>query len=178
MGALKVLTTCDPTYIQLLSEANMEELSDAVVDFLDEICPHVTATTKSSTPVGSGTTSSSSEGKVVAALYEAATWADELVKEGKLYVVRVHKLETGVLSSHSTCMYHITTFTMSLLAFITMYVLLRKWGNLPCINGLLASIPLYSLDVVIIIRPQLGYLKMLFWPDKAGKTCSVNIPTQ
>ena len=67
-----------------LSEANMEELSDAIVDFLDEICQHVTATMKSSTPVSSGT---SSEGKVVAALNEAATWADELVKEGKLYVI-------------------------------------------------------------------------------------------
>lgn len=72
----------------------MEELSDAIVDFLDEICPHVTATTKSSTEVRSGTSSSFSEGKVVAALNEAATWADELVKEGKLYVVCVRKLET------------------------------------------------------------------------------------
>ena len=70
----------------------MEDLSDAIVDFLDEICPHVTATTKSSTQVSSGTSSSFSEGKVVTALNEVATWADNLVKEGKLYLVCVPKL--------------------------------------------------------------------------------------
>ena len=39
-----------------------------------------------------------------------------------------------------------------------MYVLVEKWGNLPytCINRLLATIhvPLYSLDVVILIGPE------------------------
>ena len=70
----------------------MEDLSDAIVDFLDEICPHVTAVKNSSTQLSSGTSSSLSEGKVVVALNEAATWAEDLVKEGKLYVVCVHKL--------------------------------------------------------------------------------------
>lgn len=77
--------------LQLLSEAGMEDLSGAIVDFLDEICPHVSANAKSSTQVSSGTTSSFSEGKVVTALHEAATWADEHIKEGKLYVVCVLK---------------------------------------------------------------------------------------
>ena len=68
----------------------MEDLSDALMDFLDEICPHVTTTKKSSiSQVSSETSCSFSEGKVVSALNEAATWAEDLIKEGKLYVVRM-----------------------------------------------------------------------------------------
>ena len=67
----------------------MEDLLDAVVDFLDEICPYITSHKKSSTSqVSSGPSSSFSEGKVLLALNEATTWAEDLVKQGKLYLVR------------------------------------------------------------------------------------------
>jgi hypothetical protein len=66
----------------------MEDLSDAIFDFLDEICPLITSAKKSSTSQMSGGPSCSfSEEKVLSALNEAASWAESLVKEGKLYLV-------------------------------------------------------------------------------------------
>ena len=69
--------------IQLIQEAGMTYLSDALLDFLDEIHPHITNSKNQDTM----DTFTDAESVVVTALNEAVMWATPLINQGKLYQV-------------------------------------------------------------------------------------------
>ena len=71
------------TPIQLIQEAGMTDLSDALLDFWDEIHPHITNSKNQDTK----DTFTDADSVVVTALNEAVTWATLLINQGKLYQV-------------------------------------------------------------------------------------------
>lgn len=71
-------------YLQLVQEAKMPYILDEVEDFIMELAPHLQKNkqkTMESTVYDLGTK------EVEDALYEAASWAEKLVHDGKLYEV-------------------------------------------------------------------------------------------
>ena len=61
----------------------MTYLSDALLDFLDEIHPHITNSKNQDTK----DTFTDAESVVVTTLNEVVTWATPLINQGKLYQV-------------------------------------------------------------------------------------------
>lgn len=86
--------------IQLIQEAGMQHLSDALLDFLDEIHPHITNSKDQDTK----DTFTDAESVVVTALNEAVTWEHPSSIKGS-FIRYVKLLRTSTHKHSIMCVY-------------------------------------------------------------------------
>ena len=67
----------------------MVDLSETLEDFLDEIRPHITSAKQSTAQCDNSRQSVLPTELVLSSLKEAANWAEDVLNEGKLYMVNI-----------------------------------------------------------------------------------------